>query len=123
MPLNISWDLFLLCISVVAVITLLVWKLPNGVKPRGLSRAWRGVSIATLLYFIYYSYPILPQIQILSPILYFVFLIIMAATLIDAAEQNCKPVWTRLLACLILNLAISVILFIMELKYQPTYIF
>lgn len=107
-------DIFLLCVFVVIVITLVVLKLPDGIKPRGLSRAWRWVTIATLLYFAYYSYPILPQIQVLSTILYFTFLIIMGATLMDAAEQNCKPVWTRLLVCLILNLAISFILFIME---------
>ena len=110
---HIEATTFWLCVFVAALIVIVVWRLPKGTKPHGLAKAWRWITVGTALYFAYFSYPVLPYFLVLTPLLYLVFLLLMAATVVSAARQNCKPVWIRTLAGLLLNLAISIDLMIM----------
>lgn len=113
MMIQINAPTFWLFVFVAALIVLVVWRLPKGIKPHGLAKAWRWITIGTAFYFAYFSYPVLPQFLVISPILYIVFLLLMAATVASAARQNCKPIWIRTLSGLLLNLAISITLMIM----------
>lgn len=101
---------FLLVVSVVSVVTLVAWKLPKGTNPHGLAYAWRWIVIASTLYFGYYGSNILPHFLVISPLLWCAFIVLMCSAVFSAARQNCKPVWGRLLACLLLDIAIYVIL-------------
>lgn len=103
---------FLLVVFVVSIILLIVWKLPKDTKPQRLASEWRWIIIATTLYMGYYGSDILPHYMVISPLLWFVFVVLMCCAIMSAAHQNCKPVWVRLLTCLLLDIAIYIILLI-----------
>lgn len=103
---------FLLVVSVISIIMLVAWRLPKGTKPHGLASAWRWISIASTLYMGYYGSSILPHYSVISPLLWCAFVVLMCGAVLSAARQNCKPVWGRLLACLLLDIAIYIILII-----------
>ena len=106
----ISTPGFLLVVFVVSIILLIVWKLPKDTKPQGLASKWRWIIIATTLYMGYYGSDILPHYMVISPLLWFVFVVLMCSAIFGAARQNCKPVWIRLMACLLLDITILIIL-------------
>lgn len=102
--------IFLLVIFSVAIVMLIVWKLPTSAKPKGLASAWRWIAIATTLEMYYEGIEPLPHYKIISPILWTAFVVLMCCAIFSAAKQNCKPVWGRLLACLLLDIAIMIVL-------------
>ncbi len=103
---------FLLVVCVVSIITLVAWRLPKGTKLHGLASAWRWIIIASTLYMGYYGSEILPHYMVISPLLWCAFVVLMCCAVFSAARQNCKPVWGRLLAGLLLDIAIYIILII-----------
>ena len=103
---------FLLGVSVISIIMLVAWKLPEETKPHGLASAWRWIIIASTLYMGYFGSDILPHYSVISPLLWCAFVVLMCCAVFSAARQNCKPVWGKLLACLLLDIAIYVILII-----------
>ena len=111
----ISTPIFLLVVFWVSVIMLVVWKLPKNTKPQGLAAAWRWIVIAATLYMCYYGSDLLPHYIVISPILWIAFVVLMCCTVLSAAKKNCKPVWSRLLACLLLDIAIYIDLTINEM--------
>lgn len=110
MMIHIEATTIWLCVFALSLIVLVVWRLPKEIELHGLANAWRWITIATTLYFVYFSYPVLPQFLVITPVLYFGFLLLTSATIFSAAKQNCKPVWSRVLVGLLLNIAISIVL-------------
>ena len=108
----ICTHVFLLVVCVVSIITLVAWRLPKGTKLHGLASAWRWIIIASTLYMGYYGSDILPHYMVISPLLWYAFVVLMCCAVFSAARQNCKPVWGRLLAGLLLDIAIYIILII-----------
>ena len=108
----ISIPVFLLALFLISVIALIVWKLPKDTKPQGLASAWRWIVIASTLFMCYDGSTVLPHYKVISPVLWIAFAILMSCAVFNAAKQNCKPVWSRLLACLLLDNAIYIDLLI-----------
>lgn len=96
----------------VSIIVLVAWKLPKGTKPQGLASAWRWIVLAATLFMCYDGSTVLPHYKIISPILWIAFVVLMCCAVFSAAKQGCKPVWGRLLACLLLDIAIYIDLLI-----------
>ncbi len=102
----------LLGLFVVSIVVLIAWKLPKDTKPKGLASAWRWIVLASTLFMCYDGSNILPHYLVLSPILWIAFVVLMSCAVFSAAKQNCKPVWIRLLSCLLLDIAIYIDLLI-----------
>ena len=98
----------LLVVFLVSVIVLIACKLPKNTKPQGLASAWRWIVIAATLVMCYDGSIVLPHYKVISPVLWFAFVVLMCCAVFSAAKQNCKPVWSRLLACLLLDIAIYI---------------
>lgn len=113
MMMHVNRYVFWLCVFVVAEIAILLWKLPKDVKPSGLAKYWRWITISTMLFFAFYSYYTqYYYYPFILPLMYVFFIVLMSSTLLSAAQQNYKPLWIRILVCLFLNLAISIDLFL-----------
>ncbi|MBR1784355.1 MAG: hypothetical protein IJ760_02820 [Bacteroidales bacterium] len=108
----ISIYVFLLVLFLVSIIMLIAWKLPKNTKPQGLISVWRWIVITSTLFMCHEGSTALPHYKIISPALWTASIVLMCGAVFNAAKQNCKPVWGRLLACLLLDIAIYIDLLI-----------
>ena len=108
----ISTCVILLVLFLVSVVLIIAWKLPKDTKPQGLASAWRWIVIAATLFMCYDGSTVLPHYKVVSPVLWIASVVLMCCAVLSAAKQNCKPVWSRLLACLLLDIAIYIDLLI-----------